>query len=169
MEIRSNQINVRRVSKEEFANLIEDQVRKCLENAAPLGVLAVIYMAMEFMADKDRMVAWIDEYLPNMPARLSGEDFYRSRSVLFHALGIHNPNKARTGQSATPLLFHYGDSPEGKNVLVSNVWQDGDLVLNPGTSFIVIEKFANAFLKGMKAWVDGDDDMSKFVFPILGD
>lgn len=170
MEIRSNQINLRRVSKEEFANLIEDQIRKCLENAAPLGVLAVIYMAIDFMAGKENMADWIDKYLPNMPDKLGGDDFYRSRNLMFHVLSIHDPDRARKGQNATPLLFHYGDSTEDKNVLVSSVWQDGDLILNPGTTFIVIEKFANAFLNGMNAWVDNTgEDMSRFVFPILGD
>ena len=169
MEINSKQISVCRVSKEQFANMLEHQVRTCLENAAPLGALAVIYMAIDFMAGKEKMAQWIDKYMPKVPDRLNGDDFYRSRSMLFHVLTIHDPNRARKREGATPLLFHYGASPVQRYVLVSSAWEDGDLVLNAGTSFIDIERFVNAFVTGMKAWVDGEEDMSKFVFPILAD
>lgn len=160
-------MQVCQISKAEFANLIEGEIRKCLEIKSPLGTLAIIYSAIDSMAGTGQFADWIDTYFPYMPPGLSGKDFWGSRNNLFHRLDIHSEKRDKRGKKYTPLVFHWDESHENKILIISPDWKEGDPLLDLGTTFIILEKFVDVFIKGMNKWAGESGDLSRFVFPIL--
>ena len=160
-------IAVCRISKEHFANMVEDQVNKCLNSDAPLGALSIIYCAIDCMSGKDKVSAWIDKYLPSMPTDMTGQDFWGSRNGLLHSLDIHDSRRDLKGADYRPLLFHLNDEVENDMLIISPDWTNEELLLDKGTRFLNLDRFANAFIIGMKKWAEGPDVLRRLVYPIL--
>lgn len=166
MDINHTPMKLYKISKGEFAGLIEGEIKKCLEIKSPLGALAIIYSAIDSMAGTGQFADWIDTYLPHMPPELSGKDFWGSRNSLFHRLDIHSEKRDKKGKKYTPLIFHLGESFENKGFLASP-GRENDFTLEESTTLITLEKFVNAFIKGMNKWAGEPGDLPRFVFPIL--
>lgn len=160
-------IAVCRISKEHFANMIEDQINKCLNSEAPLGALAIIYCAIDCMSGENKVSDWIDKYLPYVPEDLSGQDFWGARNGLLHSLDIHDARRDKKGANYRPLLFHLYEDLDKDMLIISPDWTDEEFLLDRGTKILSLDHFANAFIMGMKKWVEGPDVLRRLVYPIL--
>lgn len=160
-------IAVCRVNKEHFANMIEDQINKCLNNNAPYGALMIIYSAMDTMSGGGKVSDWADTYMLNSGYLVSGIDIWGSRNALVHSMDIHDVRRDKRKATYRPLLFHCDEDSEGDMLMISHDWDEKEWALDEGTTLIDLDKFANAFIKGMKDWVKGKEPLNTLVHPIL--
>lgn len=163
-------IRHRKLSKAEFASLIQRQIDRCMKNDAGLGALTIIFSTMDFMSGDGKVSDWIKLYMPPMENDLitvKSEDFWGSRCGLLYGMDVHSKNRNKFGGDYRPIMFHQGID-DSTRIFMSSVWGDKDIVVEQGTHILPLIEFVKAFISGMWRWADGSDECPPFVFPILG-
>ncbi len=168
----AHEVIVEKISKETFAQMMIDEIDRCMGAQAFLAVLTTMFAFMEYMTGDGQLSDWIDKYmsLPDSDMevlKVQSNMFWGSRNALVHGMDIHSDKRNPKGRTYSPIIYHIGIDDSAR-ILVSSDWDENETTIEKGTRFVPFLDVVNAFNDGIRKWRDESDGYPKFVLPVLG-